>query len=211
MYIPITIATLAFVTTAMVILSIFWLRVPSRLRFFLLRASIAIIILHAFFEISKWSTASDHLNVLINWLAIAGYELLVLLFGRLYPRWLTIPCSLVLLIPLFAASILQPLTSLFHLGSNKKQPLGNHYSYEVIPWANVGGGNAGVDVQIYYTPSFAPFLRHRLQTVPFNNQECNAYAASAVVSPTAREVVGHCPRWGSESLGTFDKSLPLRK
>jgi hypothetical protein len=210
MYIPITTATLALITVAMVFLRIYWLRIPGRLRFFLLRGSIVLIILHAFFQVTKWNTTSDRLNVSINWLAIAGYQLLVLLFSRLSPRWLTVPCAVILLIPLFAASILQPLVSLFQPASYRRQAIDDHHFYEVVPWANVGGGNAGVDVQIYYSPRFVPFLRHRLQNVPFNNRECNAYAAFATLGSAPRTVLGHCPRWGAEPAGTFDKLLPFR-
>ena len=81
MYLPITTAALALLTAAMVLLRVFWLRVPSRMRFFLIRASIAIIVLHGLFVVTRWNTTSDRLNVFINWLAIAGYELLVLLFS----------------------------------------------------------------------------------------------------------------------------------
>jgi hypothetical protein len=92
MYIPITTAALALLTAAMVLLRIFWSRVPPRVRFFLIRASIAMIILHGLFVVTKWNTTSGRLNVFINWMAIAGYELLVVLFSRLPPRWLGRGC-----------------------------------------------------------------------------------------------------------------------
>jgi hypothetical protein len=134
MYIPITTAALALLTVAMILLQTFWLRVPPRLRAFLVRASIAVIVLHAIFAVTKWSTTSDRLNVLINWLAIAGYELLILLFSRLSPRWLTIPSATVLLVPLFASTIVIPLTHLFYPGTIKTGSLGNHLFYNVDPW-----------------------------------------------------------------------------
>jgi hypothetical protein len=209
MYIPITIATLATLTVAMILLQIVWLRLPQRLRTFLIRASIAIIVLHAIFTATKWSTTSNRLNVVINWLAIIGYELLVLLFSRLSPRWLTIPSTVILLIPLFAASIVFPLTHLFEPGANMKVPIGDHLFYELNAWGNTGGGNSGVDIIIYYRPPFAPFLRHKLQSIPFNNQICNANAAFAIAGPTAKTVLGRCPRWPSEPAGSFDRLLPL--
>jgi hypothetical protein len=210
MYIPITIAALTLLTVAMFLLRIFWSRVPPRLRFFLIRASIAVIVLHGLIVATKWTTTSDRLNVLINWLAIAGYELLVLLFSRLSPRWLTLPSAIILLIPLFAASILGPLTYLFEPGSHAKVSLGDHLFYQVNPWSNVGGGNRGVDVLIYYRPPFAPFIRHKLQSIPFNDQECNSRAASAIAFPARKTVLGRCPNWPSRTSGTIDKILPLR-
>src|SRR5260370_28942926 len=104
------------------------------------------IVVHGLIVVTKWTTTSDRLNVLINWLAIAGYELLVLLFSRLSPRWLTIPSAAILLIPLFAASIMFPLSHLFAPSSNKNFPLGDHRFYKAKPWANVGGGNALVHI-----------------------------------------------------------------
>jgi hypothetical protein len=209
MHIPITTAALALLTVAMLLLRISWLRIPPRLRFFLIRAAMVMIVLHGLFVVTKWNSTSDRLNVLINWLAIAGYELLVLLFSRLSPRWLTIPSTIILLVPLFAASVLLPLTYLFDPGSNKMVPIGDHLFYEVNPWANTGGGNAGVDIDVYYRPPFAPFIRHKLQTVPFNDQECNAHAASAIAFPAKKAVLGRCPHWPSQSAGALDKRLPL--
>ena len=209
MYIPTTIAALACLTAAMILLRIFWLRLPSRLRFFLIRASIAFIALHVLFVLTMWTTTSDRLNTIVNWLAIAGYALLVLLFSRLSPRWLTIPSSVILLLPLFASSIVIPLTRLFEPGSPKNIPIGNRLFYEVSPWSNSGGGNAGVDVFIYYIPPFAPFLRHKIQVIPYNDGECNANATSVTLLTNPRGVLGHCPRWPNQGQGTVDKLLPL--
>jgi hypothetical protein len=210
MYIPLTTATLALLTVAMLLLRIFWSRVPPRLRALLIRASIAVIVLHSLFVLTKWTTTSDRLNVFMNWLAIAGYELLVLLFSSLPPRWLTLPSTIILLIPLFASSILGPLTDIFEPASRKSQPLGDHLYYQINPWTNAGGGNQGVDVVIYYRPPFAPFIRHKLQSIPFNDQECNSRAASAIAFPAKKTVLGRCPNWPSHASGTVDKLLPLR-
>jgi hypothetical protein len=210
MNIPLTSAALALLTVAMFLLRIFWSRVPPRLKSILIRASIAMIVLHGLFVATKWTTTSDRLNVLINWLAIAGYELLVLLFSRLPPRWLTLPSAIILLIPLFASSILAPLAHLFEPGSHAEVPVGDHLFYEVSPWSNAGGGNTGVDVLIYYHPPFAPFIRHKVQVIPFNDHECNSIAASVVAFPAKKAVLGRCPYWPSQPAGTRDKLLPIR-
>src|SRR5271170_2467852 len=195
MFIPITTAALVLMTVAMLLLRIFWLRVPSRLRFFLIGLSIAAILLQGLFVVTKWTTTSDRLNVLINWVAIGGYQLLVLLFSRLSPRWLTIPSAIVLLIPLFAASILIPLTPIFQPVPDAQVPMGDHLFYEVRPWVNAGSGaNAGVDLVIYYRPPLFPFLRRRLQAVPFNNAECNSFGAIAIALPAKKIAVCRCPR-----------------
>jgi hypothetical protein len=194
----------------MILLRIFWSRVPPRLRFLLIRASIAIVVLHGLFVLTKWNTTSDRLNGLINWLAVAGYELLVLLFSRLSPRWLTLPSTIILLIPLFASSVLVPLTHPFEPPSRRIASLGDHLFSEVSPWSNAGGRSKGVDLIIYYRPPFAPFFRHKLQTIPFNDQECDSFAASAVAFPAKKVVLGHCPNWPSQAPGTVEKRLPLR-
>jgi hypothetical protein len=209
MYIPITTAALVFLTVVMILLRIFWLRVPPRWRFFLICMSVVMFILHLIFDLTKWSTTSPWVNVLISWAAIAGYELLILLFSRLSPRWLTLPSAVILLIPLFASSILLPLVPLFRPGSAQKVPIDDRSFYELHPWENTGGGNAGVDVAVYYRPRFAPFLRRKLQTIPFNSQECNVNAAFAVKVPGTNNFLGRCPLWPPQSAGTLDKLLPL--
>jgi hypothetical protein len=209
MYIPITIAALITLTVAMVFLGMFWTRIPQRLRYILIRASIVAIVIHAIFVVTKWNTSSELLNGFINWLALAGFELLVLLFTRLSPRWLTVPSAIILIVPLFSSSIVFPLTHIFLPPSRKEVPLGNNFFYDVRPWSNSGGGNAGVDVLIYYHPPLVPFLRHKMQTIGFNNQECNSGAAFAVAGPRPRTVLGRCPRWPSQTPEILDKLLPL--
>lgn len=209
MYLPITIAALALLTVAMIVLRIFWSRLPLRLASFLIRLSIALVVLQAICSATHWSTTSDHVNVLINWLAITGYELLLLLFAGLSPRWLTVPSAIILMIPLFAAIILIPLTHLFDPYTRQNIPIGDHLFYEINPWTNVGGGNGGIDITIFRRSRVFPFLRHRLQTIPFNNDECDSSKASAIAVPEKRAVLGRCPGWPSNSSGTVEKLLPL--
>ncbi len=90
---------------------------------------------------------------MINWLALAGFELLVLLFTRLSPKWLTVPSAIILIVPLFASSIVFPLTDIFIPGFKEESPIGNNFFYDVRSWSNSGGGNAGVDVLIYLPPA----------------------------------------------------------
>jgi hypothetical protein len=209
MFIPITAATLALLTAMMLLIGIFWSRFPSPLRSFLFRVSVLMIVIHLAFVATKWDTTSNRLNVLINWFAIAGYELLLFRFSRLSPRWLTLPSAIILLIPLFASSILLPLTSFFMTGRASPVSLDKHFFYEVNPWRNAGGGNAGVDVKIYYRSPFIPFLRHKVRTIPFNNQECNSYAATAAVFPDKKIVVGRCTNWPSQPSTTLEKVFSL--
>jgi hypothetical protein len=209
MYIPLTTAVLALLTVLMVLLRIFWQRFPPSLRSFLIRASIFVIALHGLSVVTKWNTTSDRLNILVNWLAIAGYELLVLLFSTFPPRWLTVPSTIILLIPLFSSSILGPLTDIFDPNSHRKANIEDHLFYQIDPWSNAGSGSKGVDVVIYYHPPFAPFLRRRVRSIPFNDRECNSSESSAIVVPASKIVIFRCPNWPSQPSGTLDKILPL--
>jgi hypothetical protein len=209
MHIPITSAALALMTVAILLIRVFWMRFDPRFRKFLVRGAIAMIVLHALFVVTKWETISIHLNVLINWLAVAGYELLLMLFTRIRPKWLTSLCAAILIVPLFAASIMLPLTGIFEPGSIKRVPMGNDLYYKVEPWSIDAGGNSGVDLDILYSPRFAPFLSHKVQTQAFNMQECNAAAAYAEHGPTAKTVIARCPHSPNQPPGAEEKLLQL--
>jgi hypothetical protein len=208
MHIPVTVAFLVVLTIAMILVGIYWPRVPPHIRTFLICASVALIILHGLFTVTKWTTVSNRLNVLIAWLAIVGYELLVLRFSRLSPRWLTVPSAIVLLILVFASSVVVHLDQIFD-PALQRVPLPSHLYYEITPWRNVGAGTTGVDVAIYRRPALVPFLRHKIQAIPYNDHECNANASYAIVLPEKKSVLGRCPYWPSQSSGSYDKLLPL--
>jgi hypothetical protein len=209
MNVPLTTAVLILLSGAMLLVRIFWDSIHSRLRFTIITLSIILLFLQVFFAASRWGTTSDKLNVLVNWLAVAAYELLVLLFTLLSPRWLTYLSATILLIPVFGASILLPLGELFDPSSYKTVPIGNNLFYEVKPWGDPGSGNRGADVIVSYRPPVAPFLRRKVRTIPFSDRECNSTAAFAIPFPDTRTVLGRCPRWPPEVPGTVDKLLPL--
>jgi hypothetical protein len=209
MAIAITAAYLGLLTAAMLLLRIFWLRLPVSFRRFLLRAAVAVVLLHLFFVVTKWGTTSTRVNAIVNWLAIAGYELLVLLFSRLSPKWLTSLSAVILLVPLFAASILFPLALVLEPDSIPRIPIGNHLFYKSVAWGDIGSSNAVVDVSIYYSPPFLPFLTRRVQNQPFNTEECNAFAAFALQGPEPGTVLARCPHWPAQPPGNDDKVLRL--
>ncbi|WP_353063102.1 hypothetical protein RBB77_17670 [Tunturibacter psychrotolerans] len=209
MHIALTTAVLALLTAAMLLLRFFWNGGSPRLRFGIVTVSIALVLLQAFFAATKWGTISDRLNIFIFWLAVAAYEFLVLFFSRLSPKWLTTLSATILLIPVFASSIVLPLTELFDPPSYKTVPVGDNLFYEVKPWGNTGGGRTGADLIVSYRPPIAPFLRHKIRIIPFNDGECNSSAAVAIPFPSTKTVLGRCPGWSSESAGTVDKLFPL--
>src|SRR5271154_5414112 len=207
MSIPLTFATLALMTVAIILLGAFWSRVPHGLRVFLPRAAIALMLLQGFFVFTKWGTTSERLNVLINWLAVAGYELLLVLFSRLSPRWLTSLSAAVLIVPLFASSIVMPLAHILDHGALKMVPIGHHLYYKSVAWS---GGGSGVDLDVYYRPPLLPFLSRKVQTRSFNSEQCDAFSAVIQPGPDSETVLAHCPHTPSQPPGSDDKILRLR-
>jgi hypothetical protein len=210
MFLPLTFATLALLTVALVLLGVFWERVPFHLRFFLPRAALAIIILHALFIVTKWATTSSRLNVIINWLAVAGYELLIVLFARLPPRWLTSLSAAILIVPLFAASIVMPLTLIFNSGKIEKVPVAHNLYYKRVEWETGGNGTPGVDLEIYYRSPLFPFLSRKVQSQSFNKDQCDAFAATIQPGPDPETVLARCPHWPSQPPGNEDILLSLQ-
>jgi hypothetical protein len=209
MYVPITTAALALLTVSILLLRLFWSRLPVKLQTFLKWSAVFLLALQVVFVASKWGTTSDHLNNALYWTAVGSYELLVVLLTRVPPRWLTCLCAFILLIPVFSASIVMPLTDLFDSSSSGLLPINNHLSYKISYWGE-GEGNSGVDLTIFYRPSFAPFLRRKVQHAAFNNEECNANSAFVLPGPNARTVVARCPPWPTQHALTDDQLLVLR-
>ena len=115
MYVPITFAALAILTVAMIVVRMLWRRFPTWIQRCLVMFAIAMILLRV---LSAATGVGGYRRIgwmpCINWAAVAGYELLILLFTLLPPRWLTTMCAAVLVIvPVFASSILMPLGNVF--------------------------------------------------------------------------------------------------
>ncbi len=211
MHVPITIATLALLLFAAVLLRVYWMRLPGGARLGLLRTAVLLILLYLVFTVTKWGTVSDRCNVLLKWLAIASFMLLLLLFTRLRPRWLTSVCALVLLIPLFAAAILLPLTHIFDERTYQVEPMGDHLYYQNVPWGGEGDSvNTGIDIVIYYRSPAVPFLQHELRRYPFSTQVCNAEKAFAVLPPGGKMVLFRCPRRAAQGGGMDERLIALR-
>jgi hypothetical protein len=206
MHVPITTATLALLTFGILLLRIFWPRIPARVRFYLIRTAVVLIAVHIVLTVTKWETASDRVNVVIKWLGVASYELLIMLFTRLSPRKLTSVCGAILLVPVFASSILLPLTYLFDPSRNEPISIGNDLFYQRVLWGNNDdvSANSGADILLSYRPRFAPFLRRYLRNIPFNNKQCNTHAAFAELGPNPKTVLARCPHWPSQRPGTDD-------
>jgi len=211
MHVPITTAALVLLTLAIIFLRIFWFRLPAKFRRFLVYAAIGMILLRIVFVTSGWSTTSDRMNVLLNWCAVTGYELIIVLFSLYRPKWLTTISAAILLVPVFASSILIPLTGLFDETTADITSIGNHFICERNHWeADPGTKSTGVDLMVYYRPPFAPFLRHKVQRAAFNNDQCSADASFAAVEPDRKHLRFHCPSAPSKpNGGAIDLVLPI--
>src|SRR5271170_3507847 len=113
MHVPLTLAVFLLLTTAIVLLRIFWSRLSPRTRRALRLSAGTIFVLFFLSFVSRWGPSSDRLNSVFYWSALLSYEFFVLLFTHLRPRWLTATIAVVLILPLFSASVFLPLTGLF--------------------------------------------------------------------------------------------------
>jgi hypothetical protein len=210
MRVLLTTAVLASMMLAIILLRVFWSRVPARVRSFLVYAGVAMILLHVAFTVTKWSTTSDRLNSIINWGAIAGYLLIIVLFTLHRPRWLTTISAAILLLPVFASSILLPLTSLFDADSPAVARIDDRYIYEKNLWNEPGENqNSGADLMIFYQPRYIP-LRRKVQRASFNDMQCNASASSASIDRERKIIHFHCPALSTPAgSGAIDLLLPL--
>lgn len=208
MYVQMTFAALGLLTCAILALRFFWWRLPHRLRTLLLVLAGFSTILPAVSMVTKWSITYYHANTLLNWIAVVGYQLVLMRFSLVRPQWLTSICSVVLLLPIFGASLLFPLTAIFHPNDAEQFGIGGPYLCERAPWETRGGEIPGFDLSVYYSPRFAPFLKHRLQRSAFNTGECEAAISTASILHSSNEVLFHCPaKPGREAV---ERVLPLK-
>jgi hypothetical protein len=208
MNIPLTTVVLLFLTAALVMVRVFWPRIPPKVRGFLIPFACVSPIVQLMIVGSTWSTGSNLVNAIINWFAIAGYMLLVLLFTRLRPRWLTTICGIILLVPVFASSILIPLGNVFTPTPNRPVYIARDLAYERSVW--IEGPSSGINFILFRRPVWAPFLRHKLNYVPFNNQQCHTAASTATLEPDGKTVRVVCPPWPNQNTEPVERTIQLR-
>ena len=210
MRVLLTTAVLASLTLAIIMLRVFWSRIPARARSFFVYAGLSMILLHVAFVVTKWSTISDRLNSIINWGAVAGYLLIIVLFTLHRPRWLTTISAAILILPVFTSSILLPLRDLFNPIAPSITRIDNRYIYERNLWNEPGENqNSGADLMVFYQPRFFP-LRRKVQRATFNDMQCNASASSASIDRARRIIHFHCPASSTQTgSDPIDLLLPL--
>jgi len=213
MYLQQTYAALGLLTAAMIVLRFLWWRLPRRMQSALLWVGGISAVLPALALVTKWSIASNHANTLVNWVAIAGYLLILMRFSLMRPQWLTSLCALVLLLPVFSSALLFPLADFFHPRDMTAafQIEGPYLGERTESEASTNDDSRCriFDIKVYYQPKFAPFLKHRLQRSTFNTLECDAARTTAIVLHDSGEVQFHCPAKPGKSA--LDRILPLNQ
>lgn len=190
---PLTFAVLAALTGALIFLRLRWNHLSTKTHRIFISCAVAAIALDLLVVASGWSTSASHLNAMVYWGAVAGYELFVLLFTLLHPRWLTVPIAIVLLIPLLSASSFLPLADLFDPAPHTITSIGPNLITDRAPWGSGGKGSSGTDLAIYSHPSWTSFLHRRRQAARYYNSQCDAGHATATLQPDGRHVLMSCP------------------
>jgi hypothetical protein len=198
MHVPLTLALLATLAAIFILLRIRWPLLSPRLRTMLIALAFAAILLNIFMHVTKWSPNSDRIYRLIGWATAAAYLFLLILWTRKSPRWLTTLSAAILLVPVLSPSFLFPLSEIFN-----KPPLdaslADSLLVERTRWRAIFGGTSGVDVDIYYRPAWAPFVRR------------NTSEVSVALSADHRRALVSCPPWvGQPTEQSYDLILPLR-
>jgi len=193
MHVPLTFALLSALTGVLVLVRVFWRRIPHRVRLSLTVCAILTPIVSAIAFLTHWRTFSDRLDAGFYWASIASYEFFLILFTRLRPRWLTTAIAIVLILPVLSASVFLPLTDLFNQHPATITSIGDHLVSERVPWGSGAHEIGGTDLSIFSKPPWAPFLRRRRRSCRYYNSQCNAGAAFAVLQPDRDSVLMVCP------------------
>jgi hypothetical protein len=178
---PLTLATLALFTGAIVVLRVRWRRLSRKLRHRLIFSALVPIVLLPFAFALHLSTTIDHLNTLVYWGFILGYIFFVILFTLLRPVWLTSLVAIMLLLPLLSASAIFPLAAIFSRQPHHIQNIGDGLVTDVVAIDAITPGASGADIAVYHRLSWAPFLQRRVQGMRYFNTQCDADAAYAIL------------------------------
>ena len=195
MHLPLTYLLLIALMALLLVLRGRWWRLSRTTRGLLLGFAVAAMMLRILGMALRCSPASFRVDAALSWMCIAGYGLVLLRFSLMRPRWLAVPVSCVLALPVLAASVLLPLTELFDRTPPTVVDIGNGL-YSVrrrIDTSPVAVNGAQFD--IYSRLGWAPFLRRRRETARLFDTQCNTSAIYAVLLPGNRSVRVTCPDW----------------
>ncbi len=211
MHVPITLALLAAIMTAAVLLRIRWTFLSARQQKAVVALAFGALLVQVFMHLLKWEPNSDRMYRFVSWIAVTGYIFLLILSTRIAPRWLTTLSTVILLLPLMAPSLLYPLADIFNDSPHFEDPLVHSLVSVRVPWQAVSGGTSGIDFDIYYRPSWAPFLRHGIYHERLYNGQCDTAKMSVALSADHKHALVSCPPWPDQSTEqSYDLIFPLR-
>jgi hypothetical protein len=190
---PLTLATLALFTGAIVVLRIRWRRLARKTRHLLVFCALVPVVLMLLAFAARITTTIDHLNTLVYWGFVLGYIFFVSLFTLLRPVWLTSLIAIVLLLPLLSASALFPLAAIFSRQPHHVKAIGGGLVTDVAAIDSITPGASGADIAVYRRLSWAPILQRRVQGARYFNTQCDASAAYAVLLPDNYHLHMVCP------------------
>jgi hypothetical protein len=193
MPLPLTFASFALLTAGIVLLRLLWRRLPVRVHLLLIALSCSALLLCGLSAVTKWKMYPESLHASLYWAAAAGYELLVILFTLLRPRWLTSIIAAILIIPLLSASLFLPLARIFDRTPYETSSLGHNFVSVRTPWGAGISDGSGVDLEIYWRPSWAFILQRRVQGARYYNTQCDTGASFAELQPDRKSVRMNCP------------------
>lgn len=187
-------AVLATFVTALVFLRFRWPSLSAQSQHFMIGTACVIPVVTGIAAITKWASTSPRLNAGVYLAFLLSYAFFLTLFTHLRPQWLTTIIAVILIVPLFSASVFLPLGKLF-----KTPPatisLGDGFFSERAPWGSGSAPSSGTDLTIYYRPAWLPFLQRKLLSSRYYGGQCNAWAAYAVLRPDHWSALMVCPPW----------------
>jgi hypothetical protein len=189
----VTLATLALFTAVIVVLRLRWPRLRPNLKRRLIVIALVPVVLLLFAVAARLSTTNDHLNTAVYWGFVLGYIFFVVLFTLLRPVWLTSLIAIILLLPLLSASAILPLAAIFSRQSHHSRFIGNGLVSDLVDVDAITAGASGADLNIYRLPSWAPFLRRKVEGARYFNTQCDASAAYVTLLPDNHHLRLVCP------------------
>ena len=204
-----TIGLLLAVTIAAIVLRAYWHRLPRRVENVLLTAGAVAVVIRFIFIVTLWTTVYPHVNAVISWLSVIAYELVLVRFSLMRPRWLTSICAFILVLPMFGSTLLFPLTGIFDTEPSNVRPVAKNYELQRDPWDVKISGRSGYDFGVFYRPGWLPFMHHIAQRSSFSKDQCRADEVSVSIDAQRHLVHFHCPgHHGAKD--DIDLTLPLK-
>lgn len=211
MHAPITSAAIALLALALLPLRFLWPQLSERVRRRLPRLVIAAFAIALLPHLTHWGTRWHLLNATLDWVALLCYLILLALFTRLRPRWLTTVSAIILFVPLFAASPMLRLAELFDAQARPVVRLTDRQVVERSRWDLQPMGNSGADFTLFREARWAPFLWHNEMLLRFTDADCDTSAIRFKVDPDQSRALLQCPyRAGSGETGSEDQVFTLR-